>query len=65
MQGATQQHSSAISASDIQEMRDWIADCIWRDLDEEQVAELTQGEVIKGVERHYYGGVDAFLADGR
>jgi len=44
--------------------RDWIADCGWADLDTDGAAELTDAEVLRGVERHYEGGLRAFAADG-
>ena len=45
----------------IKAMRDWIADCSWLDLPPEEVADLTEAEVLAGVARHYAGGVEAFL----
>lgn len=44
-------------------MRDWIADCQWRDLDGDEIAELTPAEMAKGIERNYDGGMRQFLAD--
>lgn len=46
----------------IQAMRDWIADCSWPDLPPDEVADLTEAEVIAGVARHYDGGLAAFQA---
>lgn len=45
----------------IKAMRDWIADCSWPDLPPDEVADLTDDEVIAGVRRHFDGGLDAFL----
>jgi len=45
----------------IKAMRDWVADCVWSDLDPEDVASLTDAEIVAGVRKHYVGGVDAFL----
>lgn len=44
---------------EILEMRAWIADCTWADL--EDVAELSDAAVIDGIERHWHGGLDDFL----
>lgn len=43
--------------------RDWVSDCLWRDMDEEDVLELSDEQVRRGVERHYHGGWVAFLED--
>lgn len=52
-----------MSPSLIQQMRAWIADCIWQDLDAEQVAQLSEARVIQGVRRHYAGGLEQFVRD--
>lgn len=44
--------------------RGWIADCYWPDMDSDAYEMLTPGEIIRGVGRHYAGGVAAFEADG-
>lgn len=46
----------------IKAMREWVADCVWRDLMAEDVASLTDAEIVAGVQKHYAGGLDAFLA---
>jgi hypothetical protein len=45
----------------IQAMRDWIADCSWADLDPEEIAELTDAEIVSGVRKHYDGGLAEFM----
>lgn len=44
------------------EARDWIKDCVpgWRDLNKENVDELTDEEVTTGVKRHFSGGISEF-----
>jgi hypothetical protein len=53
-----------MSASEaaLSEARGWIADC-WA-ADEVDPQELTDTQVIAGVNRHYAGGWAGFLADG-
>lgn len=43
--------------------RDWISDCLWGEMDEEDVIDLTNEQVRRGVERHYHGGWTSFLED--
>lgn len=45
-------------------MRDWIMDCVWGDLDADDVPELGDAAIVRGIERHYPCGVDGFLMDG-
>jgi hypothetical protein len=43
--------------------RGWIANCEWPDLDPEDIDELSAVRVIKGVRRHWAGGISAFLIE--
>lgn len=43
-------------------MRSWIADCGWKNLEPEQVDDLTDDEVVGGVRNHHVGGLDGFLS---
>lgn len=52
-----------ISDATLAEMRAWIADCPWPDLEPEDVDDLTDQQIVRGVARHYHGGVKQFLAD--
>lgn len=47
----------------ITDMREWIADCDWADLESEEVNELSDTEVVTGIRCHYEGGVEQFLRD--
>ena len=43
-------------------MRDWIKDCQWQDLpDEVAVDELSDEEVLRGIQNNYDGGIKDFL----
>jgi hypothetical protein len=45
--------------------RGWIADCAWGDLSEtDDVADLTDLQVVAGIEQHYDGGWAQFRRDG-
>ncbi len=54
----------------LQDMRDWVADCTWgegdNDPDEQQewIAAMDDETLLRGIERHYAGGIAQFLADG-
>lgn len=45
----------------IDEMRGWIADCSWEDIDPEDVDDLPVAELVRGVHANFEGGVNAFL----
>lgn len=48
----------------IQAMRDWAKDCEWaEDQDSDFIDELTDIQVLKGVNQNYNGGLVQFLAD--
>lgn len=52
-------------AQAIHAMREWLAECSWRDIEPCEVDDLTTAEVIAGVRRHYSGGLRQFLRDAR
>lgn len=41
--------------------REWVADCSWRDLHDDDVSELSDAELIRGIRRHYCGGWRGFV----
>lgn len=51
------------TGTDIVAMREWISDCQWGDLDPEDIADLSELEVLVGVHRSYDGGLPAFMSD--
>jgi hypothetical protein len=53
-----------INPAMINEMRAWIADCAWRDLEPEEIDDLSDATVLRGIVRHYSGGIAQFIADG-
>lgn len=47
----------------IKQMRDWVKDCEWSDIgDESDVDELSDMEILKGIQRNYDGGIKEFIA---
>jgi hypothetical protein len=46
----------------VAEARLWIGECRWQD-EPEALAELTDTEVIRGIDRHYQGGWSGFCRD--
>lgn len=50
-----------VTKAQISEARLWIRDCNWLDEDED-LEDLTDAEVRRGIERHYDGGWIQFLA---
>lgn len=47
----------------LKEMREWISDCTWADLEPDDVDELADTEVLAGVRQHYVGGLAQFVRD--
>ena len=50
---------SIYSPAQIEAMRDWAKECEWHE-DEETIDEMSDEEIIAGVEKNYEGGVAAF-----
>lgn len=51
----------SMTKEQIQYAREWISECVWADLEEEQIKELSDEQVIKGVKKHFCGGIPAFI----
>lgn len=54
-----------LTPEELQEARGWIADCAWADLDPEDIDDLTDEQVLRGIARNYDGGIAGFKADVR
>jgi hypothetical protein len=46
----------------VQDARNWVEDCQWGE-DPEVIESLPDENILKGVDRHYEGGLAAFLQD--
>lgn len=55
--------TALLTPEQLTDARDWVADCVWADLDADDVTELTDVQVTRGIARHYDGGVAQFIAD--
>lgn len=56
--------SVEVSKEVMTEMRQWVAECQWRDVvDQDDADELTDKQVLRGVAKHYSGGIEQFLSD--
>lgn len=53
------------SEEEMRAMRGWVADCEWGDVDSDNVDQLSDEAIIRGVRKFYAGGVAQFLADYR
>lgn len=51
---------SKLSSEELQYARDWISECSWEDLDCEDIDELSDSEVVQGIEKHFCGGLKSF-----
>lgn len=60
---ASQARAQATHDGIVHEMRAWIEECNWADLDRDQIQRLPEATVLSGVDRHYAGGIEQFVAD--
>lgn len=56
--------TTVVTAELIEEARGWISECVWRDLEPEDIAGLSATAIFRGVAKHYAGGWAQFVADG-
>ena len=44
--------------------RVWISECVWGDIDGDDIPRLSDAQVHAGINRHYAGGWAQFVSDG-
>ena len=44
-------------------MKAHLSECLWADMENEDFENLSDTEIIRGIARHYAGGVSQFLKD--
>lgn len=63
MTQTTEYKGHQYTRQDIEAMREWITDCQWGDLEEDEIAELSPLQVLRGIERNVDGGLAEFMAN--
>lgn len=58
----TTETTEATTTEMLKAAREWIAECVWADMDPEDIALLTDAQVLRGIARHFEGGLEAFRA---
>lgn len=53
-----------LTPQNIADAREWISDCEWGNLDPEDIAELSDIDIVRGVAKYYSGGWEEFLRNG-
>jgi hypothetical protein len=53
-----------MTAEHIQQARNWLTECIWADIDEDDINEMSDARIVSGIARHYDGGIAQFIKDG-
>lgn len=46
----------------VKQMREWVKDIQWKE-DSEEIDELSDVDIVKGVQKHYEGGINQFVKD--
>lgn len=50
-----------VSDSAVSDMRDWLMDVAWSNMEEEDFNALQAEQIIRAVHRYYDGGIEGFL----
>lgn len=54
---------AAFNPQIIADMRTWVADCTWADMEQGEEEEKSHEDILKCVQKHYDGGIDQFVRD--
>lgn len=59
-------HVFVLNKAQLEEARQWLAECSWRNLDDLQDlwSEYSDTQIENAIVNHYDGGVESFIADG-
>lgn len=50
--------------AEIKAAREWVGECMWADINtDEDIDEMTDDEIVAGVDQHYDGGWRQFRSD--
>ena len=52
----------ALTPEQITAARDWLAELVFQDYDPEEFAAMPEEKIVRGVNRHWDGGIESFLA---
>ena len=52
--------NQTLTKEELRLAREWIADCVWQDLESEELDDLSDEEITRGIRRHFSGGISAF-----
>lgn len=52
--------SNPLSPEELKAAREWLAECVWPDVEPEEFATLPELAIVRGVARHFDGGLAAF-----
>lgn len=49
-----------LSPEELKAAREWLADCVWLDVEPEEFASLPVRAIVRGIARHWDGGIEDF-----
>lgn len=53
-----------LNQSQLAQTREWVKDCQWgENFEEDEIDALPASQIEKGIEKHYDGGLKAFIND--
>ena len=52
-----------VSKEALSAMREWVSECQWGDLGDGDIDELSDEQILRGVQRSYSGGIAQFIRD--
>jgi len=50
-----------LNSAQIKEAKEWLSDCIFADVEPEEIAEMSDDVIVRAVARHYDGGIESFV----
>lgn len=49
-----------LSPEELKAAREWLAECVWPDVEPEEFATLPELAIVRGIARHWDGGIEDF-----
>jgi hypothetical protein len=53
-----------LTQEEIKAAKEWLKDCQWRDVDNDDIDELSDEQAERAIKKYYHSGIEGFIEEG-